>query len=208
MKSVTYNRKIHVHFSDDLDGGGQRFGQDFIGVVAAHRKKHRTDSIFEFCAGPGFIGFSLLSHGLCRRLCVADVHKKAVDCCQFTVKENRLEGEVSVYLSDCLDGIPPSEKWDLVVSNPPHFAGLIQKLGTSDDQMRMYRDADWNLHRRFYATVKPHLAEGGYIIMQENGFGSHVDNFRPMIEANGLKIVGVAFSREHPNYYYIWITHA
>ena len=34
---------------------------------------------------------------------------------------NGLQDRVRVYLSDGLNGIPSSEKWDLVVSNPPHF---------------------------------------------------------------------------------------
>ena len=38
-----------------------------------------------------FIGFSLLAHGICDKLTVADVNPEAVECCKKTVKENKLE---------------------------------------------------------------------------------------------------------------------
>ncbi len=80
-----------------------------------------ADGVCELCSGPGFIGFSLLAHGLRDSLVLTDINPAAVAAAQETVRRNRLEGRVSVYLSDGLDGVPADERWDLVVSNPPHF---------------------------------------------------------------------------------------
>jgi 16S rRNA G1207 methylase RsmC len=112
-------RDIVVSYQPILDGGGMDFGQEFIWVV--EKKFGRVGRLFEFCAGPGFIGFSLLAHGLCDRLTLADINPEAVDACRATVAENGLESRVSVYQSACLDSIPQGEAWDLVVSNPPHW---------------------------------------------------------------------------------------
>src|ERR1700689_5255733 len=46
----------------DLDGGGSGFGQDYIRVLT-EIGLHEWDRLFEFWAGPGYIGFSLLSRG-------------------------------------------------------------------------------------------------------------------------------------------------
>jgi isocitrate dehydrogenase len=125
--------------------------------------------VFEWCAGPGFIGFSLLAHDLCETLCLADVNPEAVAACRRTLEANRLSDRVSVYQSDNLKDIPASERWDLVVSNPPHFAGDYI-LGERTDEYRGDRrahDPDWRIHREFFATVAPFLSTGGVIILQE-----------------------------------------
>ena len=97
--------------------------------------------MFEWCAGPGFIGFALLGYGFCDTLCLADVNLEAVEACRRTVTQNRLAERVAVYHSDNLDGIPASEQWDLVVGNPPHFVDI------SPGELR-FHDEDWKLHRR------------------------------------------------------------
>src|SRR5437899_2846192 len=88
----TYNG-ISVSYAPDLDGGGTGFGQDYIPVV--RRLFGRVGRVFEFCAGPAFIGFSLLGHGLCRSLCLSDINQEAVDAAHDTVKRNGLENVVS-----------------------------------------------------------------------------------------------------------------
>src|SRR5215467_9087861 len=119
MQSFIKFREISVVFEPALDGGGSTFGQEFIQVVAD--RIGPSQHIFEFCAGPGFIGFSLLAHGLCEKLTLADINPEAVQACRRTIADNALSDRVSVYCSDNLQDIPAAEKWDLVVSNPPHF---------------------------------------------------------------------------------------
>src|SRR3989338_5465633 len=113
--------EIEVAWLLELNGGGMTHGQQFIPVVK--RVCGKVGRAFEFCAGPGFIGFSLLAEGLCRYLCVADANPLAVEALKETVRRNRLIDRVSVYLSDGLKGIPKTEKWDLVEPTPPHFSG-------------------------------------------------------------------------------------
>jgi methylase of polypeptide subunit release factors len=173
-------KNIRVSYTPSLDGGGMDFGQEFIWVL--EERFGRVGHLFEFCAGPGFIGFSLLAHGLCDRLTVADINPEAVQACRETVQENRLESKVSVFQSDCLDSIPPSEKWDLVVSNPPHWRS------GEDAYVRDRRmwDPDLRIHDKFYRSIRPYLKPGGAILMQENGSATKNGDFRPMIDGNGL----------------------
>src|SRR5262249_50910480 len=109
-----------VSYKNHLHGGGRAFGQDFIPLLQGLGLPERSRA-FEWCAGPGFIGFSLLAHGLCETLCLADINPEAVRACQRTIADHALSDRVSVYCSDNLRDIPKSEQWDLVVSNPPHF---------------------------------------------------------------------------------------
>ena len=136
---------------------------------------------FEWCSGPGFIGFSILGHGLCETLCLSDINPAAVSSCRHTVRVNEFNDRVSVYQSDNLKNIPRSEMWNLIVSNPPHF------IDQYEGDIRAH-DPDWRIHRGFFETVGNHLAEDGVIVLQENNRGSIVETFRSLIEQSGLEI--------------------
>jgi predicted RNA methylase len=181
-RDVSYG-DIRVYYKDHLDGGGRTIG---IGYLPLFRDLGlpRQQRVFEWCAGPGFIGFALLGYGFCDTLCVADVNPEAVAACRRTVEKNGLGSRVGVYRSDNFDAIPPTEQWDLVVSNPPHFSDR------SPGQLR-YHDADWKLHKRFFTTIDRFLKPGGMVVLQENNCGSTAETFRGMIERAGLSIVFV-----------------
>jgi predicted RNA methylase len=172
---------IGISYREELDGGGTEFGQDFISFFTA-RGMPKQKRIFEWCSGPGFIGFSLLGHGFCESLCLADINPEAVASCKRTVEVNGLSDRVSVYQSDNLKNIPHYEKWDLVVSNPPHFVDQYE------GDLRAH-DPDWRIHREFFATIGDFLNVGGVVVLQENNRGSTVETFRQMIEQSGLEIV-------------------
>jgi methylase of polypeptide subunit release factors len=200
-RSVTYG-DTRVHYKKHLDGGGRTFGQDLITILEMrHMPPQRR--VFEWCSGPAFIGFSMLARGFAETLCLADVNPEAIACCRRTIAGNNLAGKVSMYLSDGLKDIPASERWDLVVGNPPHFAD------DWIDDLRTY-DQDWRLHREFFAAVGGFLNPGGMIVLQENNRGSTVDTFRSMIETSGLQIVFADEARTQrtlfDRFYYIGIT--
>jgi methylase of polypeptide subunit release factors len=171
---------IEIRYRSELDGGGTEFGQQFIPFLQSLGMPKQKRA-FEWCSGPGFIGFSLLGHGLCETLCLSDINPAAVLSCQHTVRANELRDRVSVYQSDNLKNIPRSEMWNLIVSNPPHF------IDQYEGDIRAH-DPDWHIHRDFFETVGSHLAEEGVIVLQENNRGSIVETFRPMIEQSGFEI--------------------
>jgi methylase of polypeptide subunit release factors len=172
-----------------LDGGGARFGQDYLRVVRKLPVKPRT--VFEWCSGPAFIAFSLLANRLCDRLCLADVNLDAVEACRRTVEANNLSERVSIYHSNCLDGIPSHERWDLVIGNPPH-------LGTDEDRhwgpSILYKDVNWTIHRRFWGEVHKFLNRDAVVLIQECSDVSNVSDFAAMIENGGMRIVHVSDS--------------
>src|SRR6266480_5451539 len=76
---------IRVHYMDHLDGGGLTFGgQDFF-LYLLNRGMPKQARTFEWCAGPGFIGFSLFGAGLTKTLCLADINPQAVAACRRSI---------------------------------------------------------------------------------------------------------------------------
>jgi predicted RNA methylase len=176
---VTSYGGIAVFDRPELHKGGMSFGQDFPRVLN-ELGVGRRPRMFEYCAGPGYIGYSLLAAGWCETLALADVSPNAVAAARRTAAFNHMEERVAVYESDALDQIPADERWDLVVSNPPHF--LPDAQGTEDIQVF---DKDWAVHARFYESVKRHMEPGGLVVMVENAAGSDPRLFEQMIRAGG-----------------------
>lgn len=209
-RTVTYGG-VEVCYLDEIDGGGARFGQDYLHFLPGHLGA--VDRLLEWCAGPGFIGFSLLAAGLCSELTLLDTNPVAVAACRETVRRNGLGGVVRVYEADTLDAVGPASAFDLVVANPPHCPDPTPSPG--GHPRLIYNDVGWRTHREFYRQVPGHLSDGGRVLIQEDASQSSVDDFRPMIEQAGLELSGsfpCAWAREHypprgttlyPEYYYV-----
>jgi len=175
---------ISVSYNHFLALGGQNFGQDFIPVVKNIFGK--VPRICEFCCGAGYIGFSLLAHGLCESLCLIDINPEAVRMCKKTIEENQLQDKVSVYLSDGLSNVPSSEKWDLVVSNGPSF--IKRNNLPVYDYLRMV-DPNWKIRKQFYSNAKKFIKPNGSALFLENIEGSMPWLHTEMIIKNGLELV-------------------
>jgi len=179
---------IRVYYTDELDGGGNCYGKQFLRDknIAKIRDnfKHEKSKLtcMEFCAGPGFIGFSLLDSNFCDEVVFVEINPEAVELIKKTIKENGFEKVARVYLSDGLDNVPKTEKFDYVVSNPPHFKDKPQ-LGL------IGYDKNWELHRRFYKQIVEYLKPDGSIIFQENYLGSDETDFIGMIKDSGLNYI-------------------
>ncbi len=186
----------------DLDGGGMDFGQDFPRALL-ELGLARCERIFEYCAGPGYIGHLLMAHGFCEKLTVADINPVAIEAVNHTVSYNRITSLVNVYLSDCLKQIPLTEKWDLIVSNPPHF----RSADSRDARDLILHDPAWSVHANFYSEVSKFIKPGGHVVFVENSQGSKPENFEPMIRAGGGTLLGVrpliTLNGSQTPYYYV-----
>jgi methylase of polypeptide subunit release factors len=195
-RSVVRFGDISVEFEPALDGGGSRFGQEFIEVVA--ERLGSREHIFEFCAGPGFIGFSLLAHGLCEKLTLADINPEAVLACQATIQLNGLEDCCSAYVSDVFEFIPEAEHWDLIVGNPPHWP----QSHAGERDLRKY-DIGLSIHRRFFERARTFLRPGGSVLLQENSFATRATDFECMIADGGFRLIDVFKATEDSNFYFM-----
>ncbi len=176
---AAYYAGIAVFDRPEQHMGGLAFGRDFPRVLN-ELGIGRRERLCEFCSGPGYIGYSLLAAGWCESLTLCDLDPGAVAVARRTAQYNGLGDRVAVFESDVLDAIPVSERWDVVVANPPHF---LPDAGQPASDLRF--DPDWSVHRRFYASVKQHMAPGGVIVMVENVAGADPDVFEQMIRAGG-----------------------
>jgi hypothetical protein len=158
------SNRLSVWYRPELDGGGS-FAADWFVTFFQHRYPTRTfRRAFEWCCGPGFIGLAVLNAGICEHLTLADVNEQAIESVRRTLRANpALAERVSVYRSDNLDGLPASERFDLVVANPPYATNGNPHY--SHD--RRTNDPNWSLHARFFGGIRPFLDEDALLCISE-----------------------------------------
>lgn len=187
-------RDFSVSYNSDQDGGGTWFGQEYV-TVLQQRYQRRFHRCLEWCSGPGFIGFSLLAHGLCDNLVLVDSHVPVADAIRETTLRNQVQNQTTFYCCDRIAQLPDDEQFDLIVANPPHY---LECPGDANYQ-RIAVDPDWQAHREFYQHIRHHMLPDAVMLMQENQAGSLSGpaEFRDMIERAGLRITGYFTSPEH-----------
>jgi methylase of polypeptide subunit release factors len=178
---------IQVHYDSWMDGGGTWFGQEYVDIIQQRYPARTFERCYEWCSGPGYIGFSILGAKLAQGLTLSDRYESAInDAVAATVRHNQLQDRVSAYVGSSLYVLPEHEQFDLVVANPPHYL----ECPGDDNYQRIAVDVNWQAHQDFFAYIGQHLTDDGIILLQENQAGSlnGVEDFRPFIERNNLKI--------------------
>lgn len=178
---------IQVHYDSWMDGGGTWFGQEYVDIIRDRYPNRQFQRCYEWCSGPGYIGFSILGAKLAHGLTLSDRYESAItDAVSATVQHNQLQDRVSAYVGSSLSVLPDHEQFDLVVANPPHYL----ECPGDDNYQRIAVDINWQAHQDFFAHIGRHLTADGVILLQENQAGSMngAEDFRPFIESNALKI--------------------
>ena len=183
-------RHIKIFYEYGQDGGGSTFGVDYDKIIATKYPERVFKRCYEWCSGPGFIGYYLLDRGVCKSICLSDMYAPSINSANITAnyESNQCRDQVTTYLFNDLSLLPAEEKFDLVVSNPPHFASASELDYVTEDQLRCAVDQDWQAHQNFFKHIGDHLLPGGIILLQENMFGSTADTFAPYIKEAGLTI--------------------
>ncbi len=201
-------RDVWVYYAPELDGFGSRLARPFANYLrrAGNPPYGRC---LEWCAGPGFLGITLLRAGLIDELVLADKNPAVEPWVARTRDTNNLN--ITFYRSDNFQTIPADERFDLVIGNPPSYCGLNPEhpLFAARHNDPRPHDPDWATHQEFYATVRPYLNPGAELFISEvephklkvviPSTGSPVpydvrqepplDIFQRMIEGGGLDFV-------------------
>jgi methylase of polypeptide subunit release factors len=180
-----------VSCEQEHDGGGSTQYADFINFF-----KEKGDDLpkykncLEWCAGPGFIGYSLLDEEVCQHVTFMDIHEPAIDDARNNAIFNNLTDRTSFYTIDAIHKLPTDLKFDLVVGNPPHSLKASEEWLNNKGLFRLIVDLDWKIHEEFFAHITDYLLPGAEVILSEN------DHFPEFIEM--AKKVGLIFEGYKP----------
>lgn len=198
-----------VFYNNNLEGGGNKFGQLYPSIIKLLYPDRIFNDCLEWCSGHGVIGFRLLADEICKNLHFLEMYQPAVNACKKTIANMpiRFANRVSIYGTSTLTSLPSNIRFDLIVSNPPHFPGLLgNELGDipQNHRRRITVDHEWKTHKDFFANVANNLAEDGVILLQEI---YHIDEFAEMIDHGRLKITKMFNIKNNPLPWYLELAH-
>lgn len=188
---------VDVYYTDRSDGGGLSIYKDLVVVMQKLYGNKKWNHCFEWCAGPGFMGFSVLANNWCDKLSLGEIYTPSMIDSKITIARNNLKN-VDTYLSDNFKSISENIKFDLIVSNPPHFN--TDRYGMPDT--RRYKDDGWKIHQDFFQNVGRYLSKDGRILLAENIRGSSEHTFEKFIHESGLMVISHRLSPTIPEH--IW----
>jgi hypothetical protein len=197
---------IKIHYHNSLDGGGTSAGQRFSSVIEKLYPGQIFENCFEWCSGPGFIGFDLLSRKLCQKLYLNDIYYPAIESIKLTIDNNRgqCQDRVFYHHSESISSLPSDWKFDLVIANPPHWNPSLEQLITNITfNNRICADDGWNLHNDFFSNIKKYLNPDAVILLQEQPYASGPESFRSVIEQNNMYINNCYWESNDYNLYYL-----
>lgn len=167
---------LSVFYEKRFDGGGTTFGFNAITKPEIIDKIQDQGDVLEICSGPGFIGYTLLKYDKVNRLVLSDINPEVRDGIETTNRFNNLK--VEFIQSDCFDSIEGYNKFDTIVSNPPHFKTERPNGYRSSEEKLISLDYDMQFHKKFFETVHNYLKPNGKIILIENCDGVTEEDIR------------------------------
>ena len=189
---------------------GEITGEAAIRII--RERGLRDLRVLDICCGVGIIGLTIFSklreESIVNKVGFIDINIFNLNSLHRTLKINKLDGmlgnEIKFWLSDSLGNVPREEKFDLIVSNPPHF--FLEDRTTdvlSPSTLGTY-DADWSFHKSFYDICHEYLTERGEIWFLENGDAVQEKDLLPLIERNQhLKYVEGFTEPLDPTYFWM-----
>jgi hypothetical protein len=197
---------IKIRYNKSLDGGGTTFGKRYSHVIEKLYPGQIFENCFEWCSGPGFIGFDLLSRKLCQKLYLNDIYYPAIESVKLTIdsNEDQCQDQVFYHHSASVSSMPKDWKFDLVVSNPPHWNPATEQIITDISfNDRICADHNWDLHNDFFSNIRQYLNPNAVILLQEQSYASGPDSFRSVIEKNNMYINNCYWESNNLNFYYL-----
>lgn len=189
MDQLTFENGIHIEWCKGDDGGGSTQYIDFIHAIGSEKKYNKC---LEWCAGLSAITFGLFDEKIINEAVLMDIYEPALLTAMVNAKNNNLSDKIKYFVCDEIKKLPSTEKFDLVVSNPPHSShGYWLVDGVNEDitgtHRRLVVDEDWKIHKEFFDNITKYLNEGADIFLSESDIHSDLIS---MAEQNNLKYVG------------------
>jgi methylase of polypeptide subunit release factors len=160
MDNLKFKNGIHIKWNQGDDGGGSTHYPDFLNAIGTEKK---YNNCLEWCAGLSAIAFSLIDAGIAKNIVLMDVYEPALIKAQENAKDNNIVDNVSIRVCDKIASLPITDKFDLVVGNPPHSPTVNNITNIPDIQeeydavVRITVDEDWELHKEFFKNITKYL---------------------------------------------------
>jgi len=134
--------------------------------------------VVDVCTGSGCLAIELAHHFPTAAVDAIDLSPDALQVAKIKIRAHKLARRVTLHRSDVFDSVPPprtpSEKYDLILSNPPYEPSRIcEKLPVEfqkEPRLALDGGADGlDIIRKLLRQSRDRLAPGGIILIEVGG---------------------------------------
>ena len=154
--------------------------------------KNNLKSALDIGTGTGILACTIAKYTLSKSTAL-DVSENALKIAEENIKNLGLSEKVETLQSNLFENV--SEKYDLIVSNPPYIPlsekATIQKEVTFDPDLALYTSDEKGLefYEKIIKEAKNHLNKNGYLLF-EMGLGQS-EEIKKLLENNGYKNIQI-----------------
>lgn len=154
--------------------------------------KNNLKFALDIGTGTGILACTIAKYTLSKSTAL-DVSENALKIAEENIKNLGLSEKVKILKSNLFENV--SEKYDLIVSNPPYIPlsekATIQKEVTFDPDLALYTSDKKGLefYEKISKEAKNHLNKNGYLLL-EMGIGQS-ENIEQILENEGYKNIQV-----------------
>lgn len=195
-RKLKYENNFTLEFPNHVDGGGYEIKDEIYSLVERTGKEHYSKAL-DWCSGYGPFGFDLLDRRKVDNVVFTDSYNVAIEAVEHNAQLNNVATRVTGYVCDKISHIPETEKFDLVVANPPHSctsANLEKSLVNTT--VRMIVDEDYVALQEFYENICKYLTPDADVYITT---GSNMDYFVKWAAQGNLNLMGFSPSMHIPN---------
>ena len=205
-KEFVIAKDFSVLYNDHMYGHGDTHSQFYPKMLTWLYPGRVFKNCLEWCSGPGFIGFRLLSDGIAESVTMMDKYLPSLNACKKTWSQrpDRLTNKTMNIIHGSSVTALDNTLFDLIVGNPPNFDFNIATIGT---EHRITQDPGWSIHTDFFSNIKKNLSPDGVILLLKHINGSQPRDHEFYIQQAGLKINRVFQDKSLPKLYYLEVTH-
>ena len=134
-------------------------------------KNEDSPRILDLCSGSGAIALSLANYLPKSRVWAVDLSSAALNISRENARLLNVDAQTTFLLGDLFAPVPQTEKFDLIVSNPPYISAVEMVDLPADVQkephLALYGGADGlDYYRRLAATAGKYLRPGSYLLLE------------------------------------------
>lgn len=190
MDDLKFKNGIHIKWNPGDDGGGSTQYIDFLDTIGTEKK---YNNCLEWCAGLSAIAFSLVDANIVENIVLMDLYEPALIKAQENAVSNNIVDKVDIRICDKINMLPLTDKFDLVVANPPHspvngITNIPNSQKEYDACLRITIDKDWELHKEFFKNITTYLNTNADVYISETERLDSIVTWAKEVGLNLMKI--------------------
>ena len=144
-----------------------------------------SGSILEIGCGSGIASLSAAQASPKNTVLGVDINHAAVKCATENARANGIKN-ASFTLSDLFSALPPSQKFDFILFNPPYLPTTRAERLKSPEENAAYDGgaSGLNVFKKFIIGAPAHLAEGGSVAVIATSLGNGIEKTLALLEAH------------------------